>query len=539
MNLSLKLIAVILGFVVLVSTMIYWGVPNSNHPFTYHMDEWHQLMAVRGVFTQGSANIPGAAHGPLFQYFLSGIFLGPFFVLRIIDPFSITSSLGNLEAQKMLFVVLRLNSLMFGVLAIIVLWHISKKYLQTNPFVTIFFFTFTPIWIMLSTYFKYDIALIFWLLLTIYCLLWYNETKNKNIFFLSGFLTGITLATKISSVPLVLVYPIAYLLFTRKNAWMKKDLFIGFSIFTLTFSICGIPDLFFGTGDYYEFIYSNLVSIPNSTEVIIYNMPASLYLPVRIFPMLFGHAFYLGLIASAVIVGYFFLKRKTVFLQKKQRIILFLALTLGLFILSLIPLKVSASGNRSLVLLPFFALFFGIFIDNILQKIKGYKKTMFWGVIGCLMLVQMGEVLIWTTIKWLPDPRVISSVWIQKHISPSPIGIENIPIYQYLPDMVLKEFYVLQDNPKAKTRYTYVVVDEKSPDLPSTIIISNAVLASQFYTDLPKKRLLARLKKEGYREVKKFDLEANLYRYFGTERELFVSGLIPYAPISIFQKNSR
>ena len=28
-------------------SILNWGIPNPNHPYNYHMDEWHQLQSIR------------------------------------------------------------------------------------------------------------------------------------------------------------------------------------------------------------------------------------------------------------------------------------------------------------------------------------------------------------------------------------------------------------------------------------------------------------------------------------------------------------
>lgn len=90
-------------------------------------------------------------------------------------------------------------------------------------------------------------------------------------------------------------------------------------------------------------------------------------------------------------------------------------------------------------------------------------------------------------MKWSIDPRAVSSAWITKHITSGEIGIENIPIYQYLPDYVLKEYYQNQEKPKVKTRHEYAIIDEKTNKLPQTIIVSNASLESNYFKDTQKK----------------------------------------------------
>lgn len=536
MNTKILLGIIIVVYSLFVLSQILWGIPNSSHPFTYHMDEWHQLMAVRGVFTQGSGNIPGSAHGPLFHFFISGLFLGPFYVLGIIDPFSIQSSISQLEAQGRLFMVLRLNSLFFGVGSLIILWYLTKQYVKASPFITTAFFTLTPIWIILSSYFKYDIALIFWLLLTMFALLWYQKSSNKKIYFLAGSLTAFTLATKISALPLVLLYMLSYPLLTLKKQWKLKDFLLGVSIFLLTFFIVGIPDVFYQTAGYYEYFYSNLVTTPGLHTIISYGLPPHLYLLVKIYPLLFGHTFTFLAIISFLFVTFQLVMQIKKKKYKEAKIMVFFYAGFLLFVTSLIPLNVSASGNRSLVLLPFFAIFIGMTIQQLWNKTKRLGKIALGIVITLCLLAQLFEVYLWISIKWRHDPRSSSSQWIQNNIKQTTIGIENIPIYQYLPDVVLLEFYTLQQNPKAKTKFTYTVIDAKAKQLPPTIVLSNVGLETAYYKTSPKKDLLKRLQKEGYKHVKTFDIPKVYYQYFENNRELYTTGLIPLAPITIYRK---
>ncbi len=531
------LIVLVVFYSILMLSFLSWGVPNLSHPFTYHMDEWHQLMAVRGVFTQGSANIPGSAHGPMLQFFLSGIFLGPFYLLHIVDPFSITSSLSNLDAQGRLFEVLRFNSLLFGIGSMVIIWFIAKKYFKTNSFLTTVFFTFTPIWIMLSNYFKYDIALIFWLLTTLFVLFWYQKSTNKKVFYLAGFLGGLTLATKISALPLIPLFVFAYFLFTKKSRRKIREVILGTSIFIGTFIFVGIPDVFFRTADYYEYFYSNLVSTPQMNTIIDYGASPFVYLFTAIYPLLFGHVFFVLSIGSFLYVVYSI----SLHIRKKQTAKvateIFLVVGFLLFLFSLLPLRVSASGNRSLVLLPFFALFVGIATQKILQNYAGFKKMMIIFFLFLCVVAQIFEVFIWSSLKWRVDQRTVSSVWIAQNISSrTTIGIENIPIYQYIPDVLLKEFYQTQQKGKIKTQYRYKVIGMQDTKLPRIIVLSNVYLETNYYSDSPKKQLVKRLQKEGYREQMLFDIPSYYYFYFGNKRELYTTGLVPLAPISIFTK---
>ena len=528
-----KLLLIILAlYSALLISVIDFGIPNPSHPFPYHMDEWHQLMAVRSLFKTGSSNVLGAANGPLFFFFLSGIFLGPFYLFKIIDPFVIKSSIGSLEEQKHLFEVLRLTSLFFGIGAITLVWLIAKKYLKVNPLVTTLFFTFTPLFIMLSNYFKYDIALLFWILLSVYCLLRFLAKPSQKGYFMSAIFIGCALATKISALPLVPVYFITYVLSHFKKKKRFRTIVYGLGIIIITFIHVGMPDIFFRAKQYYDFFYLNIVLGPEESTHFILHEGMWLFLYTHVYPLTFGHAFYglFGFSFSYFIFGLLYKKEKV----QKETIVVFLMVVF--FIFSMLSLKIQAIGNRILVLLPFMAFFVGILYEK-LMKIKNplIKKT-----IVCVFIfaffIQVLEVFSWLQIKIGANPRKDASRWIQHTLSRQTIGLENIPIYQSIPDLLLKEFYMTQQDPKTPTRFTYQIIDEKASALPKTIIITNADFDTQFFKDSAKKRLLKRLTKEGYTEIKRFNPSWNLYKYFGSTTDMAFLSLVPLMPISVYQK---
>ena len=112
-----------------------------------------------------------------------------------------------------------------------------------------------------------------------------------------------------------------------------------------------------------------------------------------------------------------------------------------MFLLSLIPLGLGAAGNRSLVLLPFMALLSAKFIVNMLRRNK--HKLHIAIFIGILALLQFYESSVVIYAKYSKNVLQKSSEWIINNIPKGTvIGIENIPIYQTLPDIVLKEYYL-------------------------------------------------------------------------------------------------
>lgn len=495
------------------------------------MDEWHQLQAVRGVFKHGSPNIEGAAHGPLFQFFLTGLFLVPFMAFKVVNPFLISSSITELMIQHRLFEVLRINTLLFGTFSIIVFYKIARS-LSSNPYVSTITFVATPVFMMLSTYFKYDIALLFWLLLSIYFLLRYAESQKRKTFFMAAIASGLALATKISALPLFPVYITAFILFTRNPKKQLKTLFIGLVFFIGIFFIFGIPDIFYQPGGYIEYFYSNLVSVPSTANDFITGLPTVVYVPFVLYPVLFGHPFFFLYLLSTLYV-YIITFKKPV----KNKKLFFILSCLFFFAISLVPLKIYATGNRILVLLPFLALCTGIFFDYILKRKVRTKKVLLFSFFIGILALQCFEIFGWAYVKWQDDPRKNASSWMIAHIPKgSTVGLENVPIYQLVPDIVLYEFYKLQYNKNLKTRYNYKIIDRESKDLPQTVILTNTSFESLFLKESVKKLFIGRLKKEGYKEVAHFDPAWKFYKIYGNEREFILASIIAVFPITIYQK---
>ena len=84
------------------------------------------------------------------------------------------------------------------------------------------------------------------------------------------------------------------------------------------------------------------------------------------------------------------------------------------------------------------------------------------------------------------------------------IGLENIPIYQNIPDLLQKEFYFTQSKGGKNNIFNYVVIDSKSIKLPPVVVITNDNIEEKYIKASPKKDLISRLKKENYVVVARF-----------------------------------
>lgn len=525
---SNKMLWFALGIYVLVMlSMIGWGIPNVQHPFNYHMDEWHQLMAVRGLFTQGTPNIEGAAHGTILHFLISGIFLAPI-ALLVQSESAIKESLA---IQQFIFVLLRLNTIFFGVLSLVVLHLILKEHFKMK-FPGIFLFLLTPIWLMLSNYFKYDIGLMFWIILATHLMLRLKSHMLMRDYLFAGIGIGLAISTKVSALPLLLGYFLIALLFHSRN---YKKILIGFFFIIITVGIFGMPDILFGNATYGDFFSSNLKDVPAESSNFILGMHYWFYLFVNQYPLLFGYAFYFLYILGSFYVLYTIistlLKQRSIENVKKQIALLILFF---LFLSSLYPLKLYATGNRSLVLLPFFAVFASLLLEKIFNSVKQKGRKVITVVLILLFLLQLYENIAFIALKYSKDPRVLASEWIVENIpAQATIGIENIPIYQKLPDVLLMEHYM----PERSSRdYNLEIVDAQTKNIPHIVVITDYDIALNYQKQSAKKQLLQELSQQGYQPVRVFHPNSVLLQRFHNWLSLHISGIVPTPSIAIYKK---
>jgi len=306
----------------------------------------------------------------------------------------------------------------------------------------------------------------------------------------------------------------------------------GLLVFSIIFLFLGIPDIFFHWNGYLSYFKDNIVSGPMGDSNYLLGMPAWVYLLFINFPNIFGHIFYVLFIFSLIYWLTTLSVEKFVYKQLQHKKELFLIISCLIYACSLIILGLGATGNRLLVLLPFLTLLTGLFIRQIF--VSRYKRFIIIFLFS-LFLLQLAETANFVIAKLVSSPEETSSIWIQKHIAKgSEIGIENIPIYQSLPDVVLKEFYEEQN--KISSRYMYQVIDAHTLKLPHFVIITDYQFDTEYLRDSVKKDLLQRLQKEHYRIVAQFSPYHGLYTVLGNELNYRLAGLTMTRPITIYEK---
>jgi len=541
---------VIVLYIVSMLAVITYGIPSPAHPFDYFMDEWHQSQSVRNLFTIGTPNVTGSANGSIFQFFLTGLYLIPFYVLHIVNPFAIKSSMLSLEIQSRLFEVFKLNTLIFGVASISLVAYIVKKYAKIAAFLAVFLFTVNPIWLMLSNYFKYDIALIFWSLVSFLFFVRYAVKPNFTDYLLAGIFTALALSTKLlSPLPLFIVYILIFFLYTPYFRQKLKTLLIGIAATVFVFAAFGIPDVILSKGSLFDYLYSNLVQTPTyNLANFILGMDYKWYFLTKLYPAIFGRVLY-GLFLLSLISGLIVILQKTlrtrslsllrVWILEENKLGALAFLTFIVFAISLYPLRIEATNNRVLVLLPFMVIMTALFLHYIW---RWAKNKLLKGVLVLMIIILLGVQLIesyaWFPIKLSLDPRLTSSNWVIQNLPKGTlIGIENIPIYQHLPDIILKEFYLEQYRVGIAANFKYTIVNSQSVSLPKVLVMTNDDLEKLYLRKSDKTNLVKRLNNNGYKIVARFRPDFKYFKLFDDELEYYMSGLVQ-APntISIYEK---
>jgi len=501
-----------------------WGAPNQYHPFPYFMDEWHQLNAVRATFAYGTSNLAGAANGTMLHFLLSGFFLSPFTLMGFTNPAVIR--IDDYLMRERLFDLLRINTIFWGTFSIFLVYKISD-YISASKKLAITLFTFTPIWLLLGGYFKYDIALIFWILLSIFMILRFAKEPSSRNFIIAGIPAALAVAVKVSAIPLLPIYVISFFIF---GSWKKniKFLVIGILVFGATLLLFGMPDVLFGRGNIIDYLYDNIVRTPSLTSNI--NLPFSpyAYLFTKHYPVVFGY----GLVALSIFsISYWIVK----FIREgatKYKIELFIILSFFIFLGSLLPLNIQAVGNRSLVLLPFFA----IIISLTHRRLFHFRanKSILTLIVGIILVMQFFQVFSWLYIKFADSPQEKAALWIIENISEdNTIGVENIPIYQLLPDVIQEEFYYNEYGVGSKNNYKYEIVDVLSKDIPSYVVITNGEIEQKILKKSAKNDLVKKIKEDGYQRIAIFKPNLKFYKIFGTELDFYYSGNLIASPLTV------
>ncbi|PJA00044.1 MAG: hypothetical protein COX78_01085 [Candidatus Levybacteria bacterium CG_4_10_14_0_2_um_filter_35_8] len=527
---------IVLIYIAEIILVIDWGIPNNAHPFNYHMDEWHFSQAIRTFLKYGTGSISGAASIPLFHIVSTIFFLAPFYLAKIINPAVIKNSLDNIPVQHNLFEILRLHTLFYGVLSVSTIFIFLKKSAVRFSLIFTGIFAFTPLWIFLSNFYKYDIALTFWIILTIYFIFRFYKTQKIENYLLAGAACGLALSTKFTAAPLFAGFLFSYFIFCKRIK-IKQLTFCIFST-VLIFAFLGIPDFLFNKGSYWQLINSTLVQPLREGTILNLRQPVETFLFFNEYFSIFGYILILLSYISFLYWTVLLIKKIIHRNLDKYKFHLFFYVTNIFFLISLFIFGLDGGGNRALVLLPFMVIFSAFFIEELITKlnlnVKQIKLLTAFLIFG--LIFQFAQSFSWTTVKFFQDPRVSSSNWIIDNIPVgSTIGIENIPIYQSLPDLVLKEYSLKEYAKKIINRYKYEIVSPESKLLPKYVVFTQDYKNMDYIKKSPKKDLFNKLKKEKYKRVAVFSPDLRFFDLFSDRLNFIIIFPSPIT-IAIYEK---
>jgi hypothetical protein len=284
----------------------------------------------------------------------------------------------------------------------------------------------------------------------------------------------------------------------------------------------GFPDTLFGRGNILLYLFENIFGFPSTTVNFFLGMNPLLYLFTRHYPVIFGSGL---LILFVISIGYFslLLFKKGI---KKIKIEIFILFTFFVFLISILPLQLFAGGNKSLVLLPFMVLIIS------LMRIRPNMRFL----IFFICISQLFVSLLWVYLKIQKSPQEKASYWVESNIKKGEIiGLENIPIYQAIPDTFQKEFYYQQYGVKQNYKYSYQLIDSKSKSLPTLLVISNGDIETKAFRKTAKTDLMKRIEAEGYHKVISFAPDLKYLQ--SNDIDFFLSWIVAIPnEIIIFQK---
>lgn len=491
-------VALLAVYLVVELLMIGWGIPGEGRMYTYHMDEWHQMMAVRNLKEYGSPNVAGSANGPILHFLVSGIYLVPFVVTGLLDPGAIGGAASGLAEQTKLFLILRLNTLIWGVGTVVVMYAtlrlVSRKF--ATPLLCLL--VLSPIWISLSNYFKYDIALVFWMSVSVLISVWAIDNRGERIW-MAGLAAGLSAATKITALPLMIVVDGLAVYLWRSGKITRNVVVLTVLAGLGAFVTLGLPDLFLGTGDYSEYLYSNAITAPAETEQMIFPNGFWYYQLVESWPRQLGVGIYgLAIITFVwIVIGRTHLDKLG---QTEKTIFGFLCVGFLVFLATLVPLGIAANRNRLLVLMPWLVPLLAVGLGQIESGVSVAWKQKLWSLVGVALVFQTIQTQPFIEYKLKPNVREIASEWVVANIeSGTKIGVEAPAIYEHLPEVVLMSRY----GSDLQQSYQVVEISTESEVLPETVVLTNTHLA-RVYRESRKEKFMKRLRAEGYEEIVAF-----------------------------------
>ena len=523
---SILLLAAVLRF-----TGINWGLNNTKyfHAYSYHSDEHFPLNELRMMNPKKldfrSRGIQALATGPFIVY-PTGITLGVAKVLdlvRIVKDYNFYK-LNSAEFNK-LYLCGRLNSLIFSILGVIIVFLIGKKFFSTEVgLIASWLVALNPLNVIYSHYLSRDTMQLFWILLILYFSLKILDKKLKKHIFLSGFFVGVCVSTKYNGV-VTMILPIVAIItgnLQRKellSEYVKDFLLVGVSM-TVGFLVTN-PYFFHTLPDFWKYFKKYTLGniLIGSENLANFNKTRSPVLFYLFDAQYYGFGIFLW---SVAVISFLY-----GMVKKNSKVILMISFVV-VYTFLLIRIKNWLMVRWVLPLLGVYCLSAGWFCYELYMKGKFYKMI---SVVVILIISIYNFLYSFSYAKMMArvDTRDLCSEYIEKVIPENEsIGTIGVP-YTYEPSLVQSNYWYVNDKILSKRikKYKIVVINNDS-DL---IKYKPRYLCLSEYRYFP----LSELDKQKYQSIdlsvaKAIERNYQLVKIFGDKPRVF--GLTFFKEIS-------
>lgn len=525
-----SLIAVLI-YVILVVPTLSWGSPNVFHPLSYNMDEWTIVQGIRFLYGTGSNNQIGGCLGFLFYFFQAGIYLLPFVAFHIFNPFAIRSTIAHLSDQHTLFLLLRLNTVFYGIGAILLLGKIAKKHVNSSSLFVGLLIVSTPLFLVLSGYFVYEVTALFFILLSLHLMLSMIEIKSFDHVIITMLVVILTISTRVTTIPLLFLYVVAYIIWHTRTKNAFRNFLLSILIGFFFFLIFAIPDEILGKANtrlfIQDYLIANGVKAPQNASYFVNGIPTFIYLFLHDFPINYGY-FLISIFVLSFTCEIIYLIQH---IRQKQRIHIskeaFLLFSFFIFWIYTWPLKLTAGGRRSIIFFPFFVLFSALWFHRIMKNKKKLVKIPLIILMVFGMALQLLQSFAMISLKLFPDTKSVSSQWMISHIPKhSDIGVEGVLAYQGFPDILLTDEF--KQVPPQQMHFNYIFMNVGAQKYPQYILITN--IKDVIHTN---DNLIKIVEKSYYKKIAEFTPYNSFYSFFYDHQ---YSTIIPTSTVDIFMK---
>ena len=476
-------------FIIILGTFlrlygIKWGLTTDRyfHGHSYHPDEQLVLESLRGMNPSKLDFKPRGvtmwSKGTLVVY-TTGIAIKLGSILNLLEyknDYSFYKE-NPLELAK-LYLAGRLVSVLFGILSIVLLFIITKKYFnQSTGLLTSFIFAIVPVHVVNCHYLSTDAMMCFWVLIVFFLSLKILESDKIVLYILSGLFVGISAATKYNS-SITLILPISAHIIKE----IDKRNFNFFRLFKINIliTICSALLGFIIVNPYSIISFSDfkngllfsadVLTRPMVTPDTFPNQPTILFYITN--ALIFGTGPLLFMLFIAGIIY------SLVRLDKKQ-LIIFIWLLVWLIILSQTNWKLL---RWTIPMIPFLCILSAKLIIDILNIAKRTYKILTIVIVIFIFVNTILYSFAYVKLMSEKDVRDISSEWIEKNIpANSKIGL---PVLTFAWDAGILQMLCWYNKTepffKNITLYNLVILDESVEKL--KLLKPDYIIFSDFYS---------------------------------------------------------